>query len=347
MVREGLVLYKRNLPASDPAVAAASFALGNVLQERGAYSDAVNILEEPVRTQSSRQEITPDLADGISALASAHYYLGHLTLADTLFERALAMERQIYGRVHPRVADDLLNLGEVQYGLGHYPQAEKDYREALAIKQSWYGKEHPDTAISMLSVGQSLYLQGPSRYDEAAGFMQGAVDIQSRVLGKMHPQIAQGLNVLGVLENKRGHLDAAEADFTRALDINRAAYGDRHYLVGIAWMNLAEVYFGRKKPTLAERGYREALGIFVEKLPAGHPNTAIAQVGLGHALVLEQRYREAEGLLLDAHDVFVKQPDAIKTRFLLKDRKDLVAVYAGLNQPDKAKKFQAELAAAA
>ena len=339
LVREGLAIDRARLPAQDPSLAKAESALGRIQEERGAYDEAVKTLNETIRIQSAKNEFTTDLSESINELATAEYYRGHLTLADSLYQRGLAMDRQLYGAVHPRVADDFYDMGLVQHDLGNERQAEQDYRQALGIKQSWYGKEHPDTALIMAAVGQALIYQG--RYDEAAGFLQEALGVQERIFGKVHPQVAMGLNVLGLLELRRGHLDEAEKDFTRMADINRAVYDDRHYLVGIALLNLGEVYIAQKNIARAERSYREALARFTEKLPPNHPNTAIAQVRLGHALVLERQYKDAEGHLLAGYEVLAKTPGPQTTR-IQNARKDLVEVYDALNRPDEAKKFQAE-----
>ena len=127
-------------------------------------------------------------------------------------------------------------------------------------------------------------------------------------------------------------------------DINRAVYDDRHYLVGIALLNLGEVYIGEKDYARAEHSLREALSRFIEKLPPGHPNTAIAQVRLGHVLVLEKKYKDAADHLTAGYQVLLKQPGAQANR-IRNARKDLVEVYEALKQPDQARKFQAELAA--
>jgi serine/threonine-protein kinase len=343
LIREGLALQKKVRDPGDPAISRASFALGKVLEERGSNDEAIRVLDAAVKTESARGQDSADLAFGLANLAGAHFYLGHYAVAEPVELKAVAMDRRIFGAVHPRVADVLLDLGEIEHNLGKLPEMEKHYREALAIKQSWYGKEHPDTALAMIAVGQALYYQGPSRYDEAAAFAQEGVDIQSRLLGKMHPEVAQGLGVLSTMELKRGHLDAAEADFHRVLDIDHAQYGERHYLVGIAWMNLGEVYFVKNQPELGERAYREALASFTEKLPPGHINTAIAHTRLGHALLLEKRYKEAEPELVHGYDLIPKQPNAALERPLTNVRKDLVALYTALHEPAKAARYQAEL----
>ncbi len=341
LVRQGLAIDRKRLPPRDPSILKAQSALGRILEERGVYNDAVKLLDQTIQLQSANNQITTDLSESTNELATAHYYLGHFAQADSLYKRALAIDRQLYGAVHPRVADDFYDMGLVQHDLGKDRQAEQDYREALGIKQSWYGKEHPDTALIMAAVGQALVYQG--RYDEAAPVLQEALGIQERIFGKVHPQVAMGLNVLGLLELRRGHLDEAEKDFTRMAGINRAVYDDRHYLVGIALLNLGEVYVQENKLPSAEHSYREALSRFNEKLPPGHPNTAITEVRLGHTLVLERQYKEAESHLLAGYAVLLKRPGAQASR-IRNARKDLLAVYDALKQPDQAKKLQAELA---
>jgi serine/threonine protein kinase len=342
LVREGLAIDKRHLSPQDPSTAKAASALGRVLEERGAYDEAVKTLEETIRLQSAKNEVTTDLSDSVNELATAQLYLGRPAQAEAQYKRGLAMDRQLYGDVHPRVADDFYNLGLVQHDLGNDRQAEQDYRQALEIKQAWYGKEHPDTALIMAAVGQALIYQG--RLDEAAVVLQEALGIQERIFGKVHPQVAMGLNILGLLELRRGHLSEAEKEFSRMADINRVVYDDRHYLVGIALLNLGEVYLQQNNLPSAERSFREALARFLEKLPSGHANTAITQVKLGHTLVLENQFKEAESHLLAGYRELNKQPGPMAAR-IRAAQKDLVAVYDALKQPDQAKPFQAALAA--
>jgi len=81
----------------------ATVALGHALEERGASIDAIQLLEEPVRSNSSAG-ITPDAASSLNELASAHFYAGHYKIADAMFRRVLDMHRQLYGNRHRRSA---------------------------------------------------------------------------------------------------------------------------------------------------------------------------------------------------------------------------------------------------
>lgn len=342
LIREALAIDRQQLPPDDPQTARTMSALGRALEERGAYDDAVAVLNDTVRIQSKRPADITDLADSLNELAEVQYYLGHYDIAGSLNQRTLAIDRQIYGTTHPRIADSLVNLGEIQHDLGRDADAEKYYREALAIKKSWYGEVHPDTATCMAAVGQSLIYQG--KYDEAAPFLERALEIQEQVYGKMHPQVAIALNQVGVLELRRKHMDAALADFMRMADINRATYGDRHYLVGVALINVGEVYFEENKFPEAEKYFRAALDRFAEQLPKGHPNIAIAQVKLGKTLVLEHRYQDAESYLVAGYETLSKMKPPPVDR-IESTRKDLITVYEALHERAKEDEYRGKTAA--
>ena len=343
LIREALAIDRQKLPPNDPQIARTMSALGRALEERGAYNDAVAVLNDTVRIQSKRPADIGDLADSLNELAEVQYYLGHYDIADSLNQRTLTIDRQIYGTTHPRIADSLVNLGEIQHDLGHDADAEKYYREALAIKKSWYGEVHPDTATCMAAVGQSLVYQG--RYDEASPFLERALKIQEQVYGKIHPQVAIALNQVGVLELRRKHMDAALADFIRMADINRATYGDRHYLVGVALINVGEVYFEEHKLPEAEKYFRETLDRFVDQLPKGHLNIAIAQVKLGKTLVLEHRYQDAESPLVSGYESLSKMKPPPVDR-IESTRKDLIAVYEALHERAKEDEYRGKTTAA-
>src|SRR6266404_9040214 len=112
--REGLEMSKRHLSASHPSVARATFALGKVLEDRGKYDQSFPVLEEAVRLQSRPGGVTADLVASLSELANSHFYAGHYDTSESLNQRVLTIDRQLYGERHPLVADTLINLGAIQ-----------------------------------------------------------------------------------------------------------------------------------------------------------------------------------------------------------------------------------------
>jgi serine/threonine protein kinase/tetratricopeptide (TPR) repeat protein len=341
VIRQGLEMSKRHLPPTHPRVGRAMYALGDVLVNEGKYDQGVQVLNEAVRIQSVPGGVTADLAESLTELANAQFYAGHLDISNSLNLRVVAMDRQLYGDRHPNVAEDLINLGAIQTEWGHPAETERYYRQALDIIQNFYGKDHPETASVMTLLGRSLNAQG--RFNEAADLLREALGIQERVYGPVHPRVASALGELGKVAMQQGKLDEAEADFRRQADIYREVYKGKHYYIGSALANLAGVYMERKQYGRAEQYFREALQIDAATLPADHLNVAIVRIRLGRALIPQHRYADAEAESLAAYGILMKQSSP-PANWLQNARKDLVAEYGALHQPEKAAKFQAELA---
>jgi serine/threonine-protein kinase len=343
LVREGLDAGRKGLSSDHPALAKATAALGTVLRERGQYDEATRLLDEAVRLYTGAPGAVHDLAATVTALANTHFYAGRLDVSESLNRRVLEMDRQLYGEGHPNVAHDLINLGAIQTNRGYHGEAAGHYRQALDILDAWYGGNHPETASAMTILGQAHMYQG--QYAEATGLLRSALAIQEAVYGAQHPRVAFVLNELGTVASRRKEFGDAEAAFSRALEIYRATYG-KHSRVGVAMANLATVYFGQEQYDRAERLFEEALALYSEVLPAEHLNIGIARIKLGRVLLRQRRYREAEASLSSGYRIVGRQTDPTIT-WLRMAREDLAAVYDALEQPDLAKKFRAELAAAA
>jgi serine/threonine protein kinase/tetratricopeptide (TPR) repeat protein len=340
-IRQGLEMNKRHLPPTHPRVGKAMYSLGEVLVNRGKYDQGIEVLNEAVRIQSAPGGVTADLAESLTELANAQFYAGHLDISNALNLRVVAMDRQLYGERHPNVAEDLINLGAIQTEWGHYSETERYYRQALDIIQGFYGRDHPETASVMTILGRCLNAQG--RFSEAAEMLQQALGIQERVYGPVHPRVASALGELGKVAMQQGKLDEAEADFRRQTDIYREVYKGKHYYIGSALANLGGVYMERKQYASAEKSFREALQIYGETLAPDHLNVAIARIKLARSLIPQHRYADAEMESFAGYEILLKQTSPPAT-WLENARKDLVTEYGALHQPEKAAKFQTELA---
>jgi eukaryotic-like serine/threonine-protein kinase len=340
LTRQGLEIDKRKFSPTHPNLARATSALGKVLEDRGSYEQAIKELEEASRLQAAPGAPTTDLAETLTELANSHFYLGHYAESESLNQRVLGMDKQLYGERHPHVADDLINLGAIQYDLGRYAEAERYDRQALNIIQSFYGMSHPATASALTILGRTLVTEKKS--DEAAGLLQEALSIEEQVYGKVHPRVAGTLNELGKIAQQQGKLNEAEADFSRMADIYKSVYAGKHYYIGIALSNLAGVYIDRRNYGEAERLYREAIAIYKQTLSSDHLNVGIARIRLGHALVLEQRLHDAETESRSGYEILMKQPSAPE-HWLQMARGDLITVYNALKETEKSAKLRAEL----
>jgi serine/threonine-protein kinase len=343
LVREALAIINPRDLRDKTLLAKADSALGYVLVNSGEYGRAVAILDQAVSLQTNDGAPSPELAETLGELADAHLYLGYYSVSDSLNQRALAIDRDVYGDSDPHVSDDLGNLGQIQEMWGHYADAERYNRQALQISQAWYGQDHPDTARKMATLAETLIYE--DRYQEADSLLQQALATQQRVYGKSNARVARVLNLLGSVANKRADFNEAEADFRSTIEIYRSAYGDGDYRVAVAMANLASVYFKEKQYARAEPIFRDVLQRFTKALSADNINTAIAQIKLGRTLLSERRYQEAEEHTRTGYETLMKQASP-STSFIQGAQQDLVTIYEALKRPQEAQKFRGELASA-
>jgi serine/threonine-protein kinase len=329
LVRKSLEWDKQHLPPNHPAMAAATNALGTVLEERGNYPEAIRVLQEAVRLRSASGTESADLADSLLQLANSHFYAGHYAESDALNQRLIGIHRRLYGQQHPLIAEDLINLGAIQQELGHYKEAENYHRQALAINVAFYGNDHYKTASNLTLIARALVKE--NRYEEATALLQRALAIQERVFGPVHPRVASAVNDLATVALAQNRFDDAEAGFRRMVAIYRSVYAGKHYLIGIALANLGSVYMARKDNAHAEPLYREALAMYAQTLPPDHLNVAITRIKLGRVLLRQNRLKDAEIECLAGYQILSKQASPSVT-WLKSAREDLATIHAKLGE---------------
>ncbi|TFG38439.1 MAG: tetratricopeptide repeat protein, partial [Candidatus Aminicenantes bacterium] len=365
---------------SDPAVAEALVALGELRGEQARYEEGEQLIREglaldrralPTHHPATRRALSalgqilqdrgaydeaiavqeelvvlamagdsPELAGSMSQLASSHFYAGHYDTADSLNVVVLGMSRRLYGDRHPMVAEDLINLGATQLERGDYAAAEAYDRQALELTRGWYGENHPKTAAGLTLLARALVYQ--KRNGEADALLQEALAIRERVYGPTHPTVASTINELGNIAVGEDRYDEAIAYFSRMVEIYRSVYNGKHYLIGIALSNKASALTGNRQYAEAEPLFREAIAMYEATLPPEHTTTAIAHIKLGRVLLRQRRFSEAAPETLAGYEAILPTA-APGNGFLRAARVDLAAIYDTLGQPEMAARFKAEL----
>jgi serine/threonine-protein kinase len=340
--RQGLEMAKRTRSATDPLVGKATKALGQLLYEQGSYAKAVPVLEEAIRLQTRGDTANPDLASAITDLANTYFYLGKFALSDTLNQRALEMDKRLYGPRHAFVADVLINLGAIRFEWAKYPEAERYYREALDINRAWYGPNHPETASSLTALGRALASE--QKLVEADTVLREALEVSERAYGPVHPRVASALNEYSRVKQSEGKLDEAEAGFRRMADMYKRIYHDKHYVISIALSNIAGVLQERKQYAQAEALFREAVRRYDGLLAPDHQLVGIARARLGKAIRLQGRWSEALVETRAGYDILMKQSTP-SVLWVQRAASDLAMEYDSLGRAADAAKVRADSAA--
>ena len=127
-------------------------------------------------------------------------------------------------------------------------------------------------------------------------------------------------------------------------EIYRSVFGEKDAHTAVALLRFGELSLARTQYPRAEQFFRDSVQRFSETLSPEDLRTGIARIELGGALFHEQRYQDAETQLLAGYQIVTSQGHT-STQEAADARRDLAAVYYALNQPEKAAKFRAELAA--
>jgi serine/threonine-protein kinase len=334
MLRHVIAVAEGRSPVDATEVAAARALLGRIVAARGDFATAFPMLEDAVAVLSAAPPSTA-LSEALGELGNARYYHGEITEAEAIFERALRLDRTLFGPRHPHVAVDLLNLGNVALDRGEYDRALRLYREALGINDGWFRAPHPKIAHDLLMVGRSLSYLGQPR--QAGEMYARALEQTLAVFPDVHPRVGQIYSLQGDLARDEGSLDEADRLFRKAAAIFGEASGETHQFTLHQHSNLASVLLARDDHRAAEAALRPVVARLAATVPRQR-YTALAEIRLARALIGQKRYAEARDLALAGY-ARLRPLTGPANAELRAGRECLAAIYRGLGQPEKAGEF--------
>jgi tetratricopeptide (TPR) repeat protein len=320
LIRKGSAILSRRLPLDDVALASSQMTMGRVLASSAEYKEAIDVFNRAIPPLSRPDAPASDLFLALDGLGTAYFEDGQFALAQSTYERALALGERIYDPSNPLLAEEIVNLGSVQFALQNFPRAERFYRAGLDATRAWYGPDHAMVATESRLLGQTLAKEGRNR--EAEIFLRQALAIHERLFGSPNRDAIQDLNALGFAAEKQGRVREAEVYFTRTIRLEEAL-PHKDALLPMAINNLADLKRDQKQYAAAEELGRRAVQIARQMLPPTHLYTGVILLGLGKTLVQEKRFSEAQPYLVNAYSVLSKQgnpamPKLQEARGLLK-----------------------------
>jgi eukaryotic-like serine/threonine-protein kinase len=272
--------------------------LGRIYHQRGAYDQAVPLLEQAVALGRRTLGPSRELAQSLSDLGAARCENANLGTARAALEEALAMRRKILGEEHADTAVTYSELGRVLFDQGRLDEAEARFRSALAIRRKVLGPNDHETAVSMSDLGLLLRYKGDRAGAEK--LFRETLEVTRKSSGPMHPDVAMSLTNLARTINERGDHKAAEAMFREALAIGQASLGRDHPANARHLNGLADALRLEGKLAEAEARNQEALAISRPALGLDHPVVSRQEVDLARVYLDQGRPADAEPLLRHA-----------------------------------------------
>ena len=301
--------------ADHAQVATPMFYLSRVLESQGQYAEAA-VLMRRVLDSDRRVYGEEDSRTGDTYLNLAHMLRmsGQLEAAIRYAERSVEMMREAVGEHHSQYGMALSVLGVAKQEAGQYAEAETLLQEALEVIEEGEGPEHTFTAYALMLYGGLL--ADVARYDEAVAAHGRALEIWTAVVGPGKPDSAKVELALGQDYLWAGELAQAEALIVSALATHQEALPDDHLRLADNLVSLGELRTAQGKPGNCQEPIAQGLEIRERRLPASHPEIALAKAIMAECLLLGGAVDESRNLINQAQVVLTDSPSAIAKRVL-------------------------------
>lgn len=275
-----------------------------VYSQNGRWKDARR-LQEPVRdftmkVRGLRHSITRRIT---LALADTLQQLSQNDDAAALHEQVHNACMKFFG---PEDHDTLCakqSLGESRFAQGRFSDARKLLEEAMTGLQKLHGVDHEDTLNAMDHLGQTtalFYKEEDCR--RARKLHQTAIDGMCRVHGADHLRTLiakENLSRTASISGRHDDLVEAHKTMTEVLETRKTKLGKEHGYTLLAMANLATIKRDLRDSTGAEQLMLAALPIAERNVGVDHSAYLWGRIRLGSIWVQQQRWEEAESLLVD------------------------------------------------
>jgi len=279
---------------SDP-----SHARGNDIRAREILDKASKSIETSLNNEPELQ------AQMMHVMGTVYDSLGLYTESESLFRRAMEIQRRVLGARDPATLTSMDSLAGTLNKQSRYPEAEKLERQTIDARRSKLGSEHRDTLRSMNLL--ALILNNEGRYAEAEALHRQMIETARRVLGPQDKLVQTGMHDLAIDLAYEGKFAESEKVWRDLLAADRSTLGPDHPEVLGEMNNLAATLQNEEKWADAEKIYQDLLPVKQKVFGPEHPSTLMVMVNLGQTLGGEKRYADAEALFRQTLDIELKR----------------------------------------
>jgi len=277
---------------SHPEVGACYSNIGNILRDRGKYTEAMEYFTKALaiskQVYGKKHPVVAITYNNIGSVLKAE---GKYAEAIEHCLKALVIFERICGKKHPKVATTHNNIGVILEAQGKYAEAMVYFTEALAISEKIYDKNHPGIDIYYGNIGNILRIQ--EKHLEAMEYYFKALAVSEKVYDKDHPNTSICHNNIGnALEAQGKHAEAMEY-YLEALAIREQLLGKDHPDIVTCYTNIGVALRNEGQYVEAMGYFTQALAISEKAHGKDHPNVATCYDCIGSVLKAQGNYAEA------------------------------------------------------
>ena len=303
------------------------------------WPQCLRYIEQAQACNALIKQYTLGFIEAVALLNRAGTYLcsqALYTIAETLYQQALAISEQILGPEHLGTASILNNLAALYYKQGKYGETVRLSMRSLAIYGQLCLVDHPETATALDNLGQACERQG--YFTDAEELCAYALAIRRKRLGSTHRATDSSRNNLATIYVSQGKYEQAEILYQECLRLCEQHSSSKPLDLATSLNNLGELYHEQGKYAQAESLYRRALQIREQYLGSDHPDVAFVLTGLAILHFHQGKYAEAEPLYRRALGIF-EQRLGLEHLYLAYPLIWLAALYKEQNNDRQAELF--------
>jgi tetratricopeptide (TPR) repeat protein/tRNA A-37 threonylcarbamoyl transferase component Bud32 len=332
------------LGADHPAILTTQDNLAGIYEFQGKLADAEALYQAVLQARTSQLgPHHPDTLTTQNNLAVIYGNQGRYEEAEQLNRMVIDLRTKHIGAGHPDTLATQNNLANVYRNQERYDEAEALYRAMLAASSERFGPDNRLTLVIKNNLGDLYRILG--RLEEAEPLFREVLDTRLARLGPDNPDTVLSQGNLAALYAALGRYAEAEPLFRAAVAGHRRIDGAESppsiTMLVESGINLLRL----RKYADAEELLRECWTIRRAKQPDAW-TTFNTESLLGEALLGQQKYAEAEPLLLSGYAGIKARVEAIPPRFrrlrLEQALNRLIDLYTAWERPEEAAKWTAE-----
>jgi tetratricopeptide (TPR) repeat protein len=227
-------------------------------------------------------------------IGNAYRDLGLYPEAQRELERALEIQRRVFGQKHADTLASQSDLTVLYLRQGRYELAEQILTRTLQLQRRTLGRHHRNTMETAFNLAMAYRSQ--AKYARAEELFAEVLQYDIRVRGKEHPHTLMTMYNLAELYRYQGRYAESEPLSREALAIQRRILGNQHPQTLNSISGLAATYRALGRYPEAEPLYIEAVEVRRQTLGEEHPATLTSMNNLAVLYLTQGKFREAESI---------------------------------------------------
>ena len=305
------------------------------LLNNGRYDEAQSLLQNGITAERKFAANSKELATGLGILGELYVRRAQFDKAKPLLQEALRLFDQLAGPNNENSAVMLVSLGRAQHFSGDVTGAEATYLKSVAIYRQLPKRFAGRMAVAQLNLGLLLTNSGHS--DEGIKTILEADDILTRREASFGEFESKAYLCLAYYN--RSDYSAVIKYGQRSIKIGRqlGVTDAADFLNDLKFVGLSLTRTGQARE--GEGLLREHLATTRRLMPSGSPLIASSEGALGESLIAQNRFVEAEPLVVDSFEL-LKASQGDKSPLTVAAARRAVTLYEKMRKPAAAAKYR-------